>query len=79
VPGVGGADRARAAEADRQWRSRTEFCVNLLIAKYALALPFNRVITMLSFQGLEVAPGTLAGVARRLEGLLTPLVRRDRP
>ncbi len=51
----------------------TEFCVNLLIAKYALGLPFNRVIAMLAFQGLEVAPGTLAGVARRLDGLLAPL------
>jgi transposase len=51
----------------------TEFCVNLLIAKYALGLPFNRVIAMLSFQGLEVAPGTLAGVARRLGQLLAPL------
>jgi transposase len=39
----------------------TEFCVNLLIAKYALGLPFNRVIAMLSFQGLEVAPGTWPG------------------
>ncbi|MGH3304387.1 MAG: hypothetical protein ACRDOK_22450 [Streptosporangiaceae bacterium] len=27
----------------------TEFCVNLLIARYALGLPFNRVIAMLSF------------------------------
>jgi transposase len=51
----------------------TEFCVNLLIAKHALGLPFNRVIAMLSFQGLEVAPGTLAGVALRLGGLLAPL------
>ena len=51
----------------------TEFCVNLLIAKYALGLPFNRVIAMLSFQGLELSPGTLAGVARRLDGLLAPL------
>ena len=39
----------------------TEFCVNLLIAKYALGLPFNRVIVMLAMEGLEVAPGTLAG------------------
>jgi len=52
----------------------TEFCVNLLIAKYALGLPFSRVIAMLSFQGLGVAPGTLAGVARRLDALLAPLV-----
>jgi transposase len=51
----------------------TEFCVNLLIAKYALGLPFSRVIAMLAFQGLQVAPGTLAGVARRLDGLLAPL------
>ncbi len=51
----------------------TEFCVNLLVAKYALGLPFNRVIAMLSFQGLDVAPGTLAGVARRLNDLLAPL------
>ena len=51
----------------------TEFCVNLLIAKYALGLPFNRVIAMLSFQGLQVAPGTLAGTARRLNDLLAPL------
>ncbi|HUK68122.1 MAG TPA: IS66 family transposase, partial [Streptosporangiaceae bacterium] len=50
-----------------------EFCVNLLIAKFALGLPFNRVIAMLSFQGLELAPGTLAGVAQRLDGLLAPL------
>src|SRR5271165_5812399 len=51
----------------------TEFCVNLLVAKYALGLPFNRVIAMLAMQGLQVAPGTLAGVARRLDGLLAPL------
>jgi transposase len=51
----------------------TEFCVNLLVAKFALGLPFNRVIAMLSFSGLEVAPGTLAGVARRLGVLLAPL------
>ena len=51
----------------------TEFCVNLLIAKYALGLPFNRVIAMLAMQGLDIAPGTLAGVARRLNGLLEPL------
>ena len=51
----------------------SEFCVNLLVAKYALGLPFNRVIAMLSFQGLQVAPGTLAGVARRLGQLLAPL------
>ena len=50
-----------------------EFCVNLLTAKYALGLPFNRVIAMLSVQGLDVAPGTLAGVARRLNDLLAPL------
>ena len=56
----------------------TEFCVNLLIAKYALGLPFNRVIAMLSFQGLEVAPGTLAGVARRLDGAAGAAGRRDR-
>lgn len=51
----------------------TEFCVNLLVAKYALGLPFNRVIAMLSMEGLQVAPGTLAGVARRLDELLAPL------
>ena len=51
----------------------TVFCVNLLIAKYALGLPFNRVITMLALEGLQVAPGTLAGVARRLGELLEPL------
>jgi transposase len=51
----------------------TEFCVNLLIAKYMLGLPFSRVIAMLAFQGLDVAPGTLAGVARRLDQLLAPL------
>jgi transposase len=51
----------------------TEFCVNLLVAKYALGLPFNRVIAMLAMAGLEVAAGTLAGVARRLDVLLAPL------
>jgi transposase len=51
----------------------TEFCVNLLVAKYQLGLPFNRVIAMLSMQGLAVAPGTLAGVARQLDVLLAPL------
>jgi transposase len=51
----------------------TEFRVNLLVARYALGLPFNRVIAMLAFQGLQAAPGTLAGVARRLDGLLAPL------
>src|SRR6266704_3379326 len=33
----------------------------------------SRAIAMLSFQGLDVAPGTLAGVARRLDQLLAPL------
>ena len=50
----------------------TEFCVNLLIAKYALGLPFNRVIAMLSFQRLQVAPGTLPG-PRGAGRLLAPL------
>jgi transposase len=51
----------------------TQFCVNLLVAKYALGLPANRVIAMLAMQGLEVAPGTLAGVSRRLGELLAPV------
>jgi transposase len=67
----------RAAPAPPRLTARglfsVEFCVNLLIAKFALGLPFNRVIAMLSFQGLELAPGTLAGVAQRLDGLLAPL------
>ena len=56
----------------------TEFCVNLLVAKYALGLPFHRVIAMLAMQGLEVAPGTLAGVARRLPPAAGAAGRRDR-
>lgn len=53
----------------------TQFCVNLLVAKYALGLPANRVIAMLAMQGLEVAPGTLAGVSRRLGELLAPVAK----
>ena len=60
----------------------TEFCVNLLIAKYALGLPFNRVIAMLAFQGLEVVrarwpgwPGGWTGCWRRWR----PRSRRGTP
>jgi len=54
-------------------RFTTGFLARLLAEKFVLARPAHRIAAALSFDGLEVADGTLAGVFAALEPLLAPL------
>jgi hypothetical protein len=54
-------------------RFTTGFLARLLVEKFVLARPAHRIAAALSFDGLEVAEGTLAGVFAALEPLLAPL------
>jgi transposase len=54
------------------------FIAHLLILKYGVGLPVQRVITLLAMEGLELSPGTLAGVLSRVGVLLAPLARAIR-
>jgi len=45
----------------------------VLVDKFALARPVNKVIASLCMQGLEVSPGSLTGVLERVGVLLAPL------
>lgn len=54
-------------------RFTTGFLARLLVEKFVLARPAHRIAAALSFDGLEVAEGTLAGVFAALEPLLEPL------
>src|ERR1035441_8455656 len=54
-------------------RFTTGFLARLLVEKFVLARPAHRIAAALSFDGLEVAEGTLAGVFAALGGLLEPL------
>lgn len=49
------------------------FIVHLLILKYEVGLPVQRVITLLAMEGLALSPGTLAGVLGAVAELLEPL------
>lgn len=49
------------------------FCARLVVEKYVLGRPLHRVAAALSYEGLEVAEGTLVGVLKKLSGLLAPL------
>ena len=46
---------------------------SLLVQKFALARPVNKIIASLSMCGLELSPGSLAGVLQRVGVLLAPL------
>jgi len=46
---------------------------SVLIDKFALARPVNKIVASLSMQGLEVSPGSLAGVLAKVAVLLAPL------
>jgi transposase len=54
-------------------RFTTGFLARLLVEKFVLARPAHRIAAALSFDGLEVADGTLAGVFAALGPLLAPL------
>jgi transposase len=54
-------------------RFSTGFLARLLVEKFVLARPAHRIAAALSFDGLQVADGTLAGVFAALSGLLAPL------
>lgn len=46
---------------------------SVLVDKFALARPVNKIIASLSMQGLEVSPGSLVGVLAKVGVLLGPL------
>jgi branched-chain amino acid transport system ATP-binding protein len=48
------------------------FLARLLHEKYVLGRPVHRVVSALAAEGLEVAPGTLAGELRQVAPLLAP-------
>jgi transposase len=54
-------------------RITTQFLARLLVEKYVLGRPLERVIAALGADGLEVAKGTLVGVLKGLSVLLAPL------
>jgi transposase len=60
-------------EAISGGRFTTGFLARLLAGKFVLARPAHRIAAALSFDGLEVAEGTLAGVFAALAPLLEPL------
>ena len=49
------------------------FLARLLVEKYVLGRPLERVVTALRAEGLEVAKGTLVGALKALSFLLAPL------
>jgi transposase len=54
-------------------RFTTQFLARLLVEKYVLGRPLERVVAALDADGLEVAKGTLVGVLKALSVLLAPL------
>jgi len=46
---------------------------SVLVEKFALARPVNKIIASLSMNGLEVSPGSVAGVDAKVNVLLGPL------
>jgi transposase len=46
---------------------------SVLVDKFALARPINKVVASLQMNGLEVSPGSLAGVLATVNTLLVPL------
>ncbi|EQD62143.1 Transposase, IS66, partial [mine drainage metagenome] len=46
---------------------------SVLVDKFALARPVNKIIASLSMQGLDVSPGSLVGVLAKVAVLLGPL------
>lgn len=49
------------------------FIVHLVIYRFEVGLPVQRVIALLAMEGLELSAGTLAGVLRAVGELLKPL------
>ena len=50
-----------------------DFIVHLVILRFEIGLPVQRVIALLAMEGLGLSPGTLAGVLRAVGELLKPL------
>ena len=50
-----------------------EAIARALVDKFLLARPANKIVIALSFEGLDLAPGTLVGVFSKVAGLLAPL------
>ena len=51
----------------------TSLWIHLLLEKFHLQRPANRIIEQLRLQGLSVAPGTVADGMKRIEPLFTPI------
>ena len=49
------------------------FLANLLVLKFALALPLERILLLLSVQGLDLSPGSVTGMFERIIDYLRPL------
>ena len=49
------------------------FLANLLVLKFALAMPIERILLLLSFQGLNLSPGSITGMFERITDYLKPL------
>ena len=49
------------------------FLANLLVLKFALAMPLERILLLLSFQGLNLSPGSVTGMFERISDYLKPL------
>ena len=54
-------------------RFTAPFLARLLVDKYVLGRPLSRIVSALSHEGLDVAPGTLVGALKATSGLLAPL------
>ena len=61
------------AKPIRKGRFTTQFLARLLVEKYVLGRPLERIVAALAADGLEVAKGTLVGVLQALSVLLGPL------
>jgi hypothetical protein len=75
VPLSGRGHRAgcAAVQGDPKGLFTVGFIVRLVILKYEVGVPVQRGNALLAMEGLELSPGTLAGVLRAVGELLRPL------
>lgn len=66
------------ARAIPRGRLSSGFVARLVVAKFGLGLPVNRIVALLECEGASFAPGTLAGTLRQAAGLLAPVAETIR-
>ena len=54
-------------------RFTSGFLARLVVAKFGLGLPVNRIVSLLETEGASFAPGTLAGTLKQTARLLAPV------